>query len=144
MRCWVAPVFFCFLLPASPLHTPEREVVTHSAINRLSRPIRAREEQADKLAGECLTIADEVEADSAQVAKARLQVDVRKWHAGKLAPKKYGDRISHDVKGGGINFQPQMLISCSSAGEEQEYIDVSAAPEAAGSLPQQGNGNSLP
>jgi hypothetical protein len=43
------------------------------------------------------TIADEVEADSAQVAKARFQVDVRKWHAGKLAPKKYGDRISHDV-----------------------------------------------
>jgi hypothetical protein len=33
MRCWVAPVFFCFLLAASPLHTSEREVVTHSAIN---------------------------------------------------------------------------------------------------------------
>jgi hypothetical protein len=46
--------------------------------------------------------------------------------------------------GCGINFQPQILIQCSSAGEEQEYIDISAAPEAADSLPQQGNGNSLP
>ena len=84
-----------------------------------------------------------MKADSAQVAKARLQVDVRKWHAGKLAPKKYGDHVEHEIKGG-MNFQPQILISCSSAGEEQEYIDVSAAPEAADSLPQQGNGNSLP
>jgi len=76
-----------------------------------ARPIRAREEQADKLAGECLTIADEVKADSAQVAKARLQVDVRKWHAGKLAPKKYGDHISHDVKGPGPDFQPAIYIT---------------------------------
>jgi hypothetical protein len=109
----------------------------------LERYARAREEQADKLAGECLTIADEVEADSAQVAKARLQVDVRKWHAGKLAPKKYGDRITHDVKGGtNINFQPQILIQCSS--EDEGLIDVHAAPEAAGGAAQQGNGNSLP
>ena len=50
-----------------------------------------------------------------------MRIDTRKWMAARLAPKKYGDRISHDVKGGGINFQPQILISCSSAGEEQEY-----------------------
>jgi Bacteriophage Sf6, terminase small subunit-like len=79
-----------------------------------------------------------------RIQRDRLRIDTRKWMAARLAPKKYGDRISHDVKGGGINFQPQILISCSSAGEEQEYIDISAAPEAADSLPQQGNGNSLP
>ena len=74
---------------------------------------------------------------------ARLRVDTRKWAAARLAPKKYGDHIQHEHKGG-INFQPQIVISCSSTGEEQEYIDISAAPEAADSLPQQGNGNSLP
>jgi hypothetical protein len=61
--------------------------------------------------------------------------------AARLAPKKYGDRVSHDVKGGGINFQPQILIQCSSAGDDEEFIDISAAPEAAGGAPQQGNGN---
>jgi Bacteriophage Sf6, terminase small subunit-like len=79
-----------------------------------------------------------------RIQRDRLRIDTRKWMAARLAPKKYGDRISHDVKGGGINFQPQILISCSSAGDDEGYIDISAAPEAAGSLPQQGNGNSLP
>jgi hypothetical protein len=66
---------------------------------------------------------------------ARLRVDSRKFTVARLAPKKYGDHIGHNGKGAGsINFQPQILISCSSAGED----------EAAGSLPQQGNGNSLP
>jgi hypothetical protein len=36
---------------------------------------------------------------------ARLRVDTRKWAAARLAPKKYGDHMSHDVKGGtNINF----------------------------------------
>jgi hypothetical protein len=29
------------------------------------------------------------------VARARLRVDTRKWAMSKLAPKKYGDRITH-------------------------------------------------
>ena len=107
----------------------------------LERYARAREAQADTLAAKIMTVVDGVEPEPGKVSKARLQFDAYRWHAGKLAPKKYGDRISHDVKGGGINFQPQVLISRSSAGEEQEYIDISAAPEAAGTLPQQGNGD---
>ena len=72
---------------------------------------------------------------------ARLRVDTRKWAAARLAPKKYGDRISHDVKGGtNVNFQPQILIQCSSD-KEEGFIDVRAAPEAAGDAPQEGNGN---
>ena len=31
--------------------------------------------------------------------------------AARLAPKKYGDHISHDVKGPGPNFQPAILIT---------------------------------
>jgi len=98
---------------------------------------RAREEQADTLAAKIMTVVDGVEPEPGKVSKARLQFDAYRWHAGKLAPKKYGDRVEHEVKGG-VNFQPQILISCSSD------IDISAAPEAAGSLPQQGNGNFLP
>jgi len=102
---------------------------------------RAREEQADTLAAKIMTVVAGVEPEPGKVSKARLQFDAYRWHVGKLAPKVYGDRIEHDVKGG-MNFQPQSLIQCSSAGEEQEYNDISAASEAAGSLPQQGNGNS--
>ena len=101
---------------------------------------RAREEQADTLAAKIMTVVDGVEPEPGKVSKARLQFDAYRWHAGKLAPKKYGDRVEHDVKGG-MNFQPQILIQCSSAGEEQEYNDISAAPEAARGAPQQGNGN---
>ena len=70
-----------------------------------------------------------------------MRIDTRKWMAARLAPKKYGDRISHDVKGPGPNFQPQILIQCSSDFDAEGLDDVHAAPEAAGGAPQQGNGN---
>jgi hypothetical protein len=106
----------------------------------------AREAQADKLFKECLEIADrgsESENENPQrIQRDRLRIDARKWMAARLAPKKYGDHISHDVKGGtNINFHPQILIQCSSAGEDEGFIDVRATSEAAGGLPQQGNGN---
>lgn len=62
---------------------------------------RAREAQADYLADEILSIVDEPPkrtpsgtVDSGDVADKRLRMDARKWHAGKLAPKKYGDKIA--------------------------------------------------
>jgi hypothetical protein len=60
---------------------------------------RAREEQAETLADELAYIADTAE----DVQKARLQVDVRKWAAAKLKPRKYGDRatLEHTGEGGG-------------------------------------------
>jgi hypothetical protein len=99
---------------------------------------RAREAQADKFFKECIEIADAATQENCNVA--RLRVETRKWAAARLAPKKYSDHITHDVKSGGINFQPQILIQCSSD-EEQGFIDVRAAPEAAGGAPQEGNGN---
>ena len=110
------------------------------------RDTRAREAQADKLAKEILELSDKIEDDNpVKVQRARLQVDSRKWLAARLASKKYGDHISPDVKGGtNINFQPQILIQCSSAGEDEGYLELHATSEAAGGLPQQGKGNSLP
>lgn len=80
---------------------------------------RAREEQADTLADEIVTIADEectmvraakhptaakddeaeleVVFDSTAVARNKLRVDARKWVAAKLKPRVYGNAVT--VKG---------------------------------------------
>ena len=65
---------------------------------------RAREVQADALADEIISIADDSQFDSfvdgerktvvnmEHIQRDRLRVDARKWLAGKLRPEKYGDR----------------------------------------------------
>lgn len=60
---------------------------------------RARETQADAIFDECLHIADTAE----DVQQARLRIDTRKWMAGKLRPKKYGERqqLEHSGPDGG-------------------------------------------
>ena len=87
--------------------------------------VRAREMQADRMAEDILSIADEmcttvradkhgsrdedgvgnteVIFDATAVARNRLRVDARKWLASKMAPKKYGDKIEaiHSGPGGG-------------------------------------------
>lgn len=67
---------------------------------------RARELQADFYADQCIQIADDglndtyidengnKRTDQDVIARSRLRVDVRKWHASKLAPKKYGDKMA--------------------------------------------------
>ena len=57
---------------------------------------RAKQAQADMIADDILYIAEH-EPD---VNRARLMVDARKWYAGKLKPKKYGDIKQLDVSGG--------------------------------------------
>lgn len=57
---------------------------------------RAREAQMDALAEDILEIADDEEAD---VNRARLRVDTRKWLMSKIAPKRFGDRKAHEVSG---------------------------------------------
>ena len=53
---------------------------------------RARELQADHYADETLEIAASATPETVQVA--RLQIDTRKWMAGKLRPKVYGEKIA--------------------------------------------------
>jgi len=59
---------------------------------------RARESQADALFDEILGISDNTQED-ADVQRDRLRVDARKWMAGKLRPKAYGEKVdlTHDV-----------------------------------------------
>lgn len=79
---------------------------------------RARDVQADTLADEILQISNTPQIGLKTVSKPsgkeviegdmiehrRLQIDARKWLAGKLAPKKYGDKITQEI--GGIGGGP--------------------------------------
>lgn len=68
--------------------------------------------RADTYADDTIKIADdgsndtyidergEKRVDQDVVARSRLRVDARKWYASKLAPKKYGDRITNEHEGG--------------------------------------------
>lgn len=72
---------------------------------------RAREAQADSLFDEILTIADDglndtytdeegnVRTNQDVIARSRLRVDARKWMAGKLRPKVYGEKIQTELSG---------------------------------------------
>lgn len=72
---------------------------------------RAREAQADALFDEIQEIADDArndwmerredrgggyELNGEHVQRSRLRIDARKWMAGKLRPKKYGDSMNID------------------------------------------------
>jgi hypothetical protein len=54
---------------------------------------RTREIQGDYLDEEIQAVADGATPET--VAVAKLRVETMKWRASKLAPKKYGDRITH-------------------------------------------------
>lgn len=72
-----------------------------------SRYDTARQAMYDSMAEDIVHIADDpadmvvaedgaARRDSAHVSQKRLQVDSRKWLLSKLAPKKYGDRVSFE------------------------------------------------
>jgi terminase small subunit-like protein len=94
----------------------------------LERYARAREAQADKLFKECLEIADrhkDGEESATRVQRDRLRIDTRKWAAARLAPKKYGDHISHDVHGSTkLNFQPAILIKSAASRDRVATLQV--------------------
>lgn len=92
---------------------------------------RAREIQADILADETLDIADDGSNDwmevhdkdgisigwklnGEHVQRSRLRVDVRKWAASKLKPKKYGDRL--DMNHGVLPDDPLAALIRSAQG----------------------------
>lgn len=66
---------------------------------------RAREIQAEVLADEVVDIADDSSEDelfteegkrvfnNEFAARSKIKIDARKWYAGKVRPKKYGDKI---------------------------------------------------
>jgi hypothetical protein len=110
--------------------------------------------QADKLFREMIEIADDASGDYVttsdgkrivdheNINRSRLRVDARKWAAARLAPKKYGDHISHDVHGTTkLNFQPAILIKVGD-GSTTEF-GVPAASEASSGVLLDGNGDDI-
>jgi hypothetical protein len=68
---------------------------------------RAKEDQADYLADDLIRISDEFpltdtngKMDSAWVQWQKNRIDVRKWTAAKLKPRKYGDKVVNEHQGG--------------------------------------------
>lgn len=85
----------------------------------------AREDRADVLADEIVSIADEAQTtqkfgndgesmdvvfDSVAVARNKLRVDARKWAASKLKPRSYGDKMAvTDGDGKPLNSAPPIF-----------------------------------
>ena len=81
---------------------------------------RARETQAHLEAEEIREIADAATPENVHVA--RLQIDARKWRAGKLAPKVYGDKLAI----GGASDLPPVRSEVSAADLLRERLDAVA------------------
>jgi len=81
----------------------------------------AREEQADSLFDETIHIADAVPKGAANedIQRARLQIDTRKWVAGKLRPKKYGDLLKHELTGANGGAIAMQAVSIGSLDYDQ-------------------------
>lgn len=86
---------------------------------RAEQYARARLAQADKMADDIMQIVDEPPAltasgsvDSGDVANRRLRMDARRWLAGKMAPKRYGDKVLNEHTGqDGNPIEQNMTIS---------------------------------
>lgn len=78
----------------------------------------AREAQADEMFDDLLQIADDGGNDTYEtedgsrtntdvIARSKLRVDARKWMLSKMAPKKYGDKVTQEhtgANGGSIDM----------------------------------------
>lgn len=83
---------------------------------------RACEIRADKIADEIIDICDataddiilDVEGNQITnhnvIQRDRLRVDTRKWLLGKLAPKKYGDKVDITTDGEKINNMSTLVL----------------------------------
>ena len=76
------------------------------------RYARAREVQADYLADDIIEIADRDDLDPND---KRARIDARKWLAGKLRPKAYGEKITQEVTGAdGAPLVPTLNVTIGS------------------------------
>jgi hypothetical protein len=110
-----------------------------------ARYFLARQLQADALTDEILEIADDATRDwlpsrdsdtdspalvpnHEHINRSKLRVDARKWLMSKLAPKKYGDKITHagDPENP-MTLVPAINVTIGSAGEpeptHQSFLD---------------------
>jgi hypothetical protein len=80
--------------PALPARDTVAEWVRQDYLGFSARYARARELQADALVDDILGIVDEHDVDPND---KRVRMEARKWVAGKIMPKVYGDKIEIDA-----------------------------------------------
>ena len=80
---------------------------------------RAREEQAEFMVSEIISIAD----NEADPAKARNRIDARKWAAMKLLPKVYGDRQEVNVNQTVSLAHAEALIMLANKAKEAKQLE---------------------
>lgn len=101
---------------------------------------RAREIQADRMLEEIIEIADDGKNDwmerydpdnpgwqfnGEHVQRSRLRSDNRKWVAAKLAPKKYGDRVTQEHVGDAANpIATRLEVVLVRAPEDRQMINA--------------------
>ena len=100
---------------------------------------RARDEQADFYAEEIIEIADDSSNDTKKITKgdkeievvshenvnrSKLRVDARKWIASKLKPKKYGDRVEHDLGESAVDALGKLMGEIQEAGPPKPAGDT--------------------
>lgn len=81
---------------------------------------RARETQADSLADDIVSIADDGDLDPND---RRIRIDARKWIAGKMRPKVYGDKVAV----GGADDLPAIKTEDTGAATIAAYLDAIAS-----------------
>ena len=78
---------------------------------------RACEDRETTHFEEMLTIADEVLPETAEVARAKLRIDTRKWVLSRMNPKKYGDKQKdEDINGKAIDLLADLMQELSDKG----------------------------
>ena len=79
---------------------------------------RAKKDRAEFHFEEMFVIADTVPAEAAEVAKARLQIDTRKWALARMDKDRYGDKTQIDNTSSDGSMSPNLKI---------EFINASNA-----------------
>ena len=86
----------------------------HTNREFLDHYVRARKEQADCFADQCIEIADAtVGQDSAGVAVARVRIEARRWRAGVLKPTVYSTKVGAE----------QTLCRCQASDKKDVALD---------------------
>lgn len=92
----------------------------------LNRYREAVKQRAEYHFDEMLDIADEVGAEAAEIAKAKLQIDTRKWILSRMDATKYGDKMEVDNKSSDGSMTPQAVPDYSRLSDDElrQYAEL--------------------
>lgn len=107
-------------ITADPRMPPSSQVYLRMAQDESFRSniVAAREAQQEALIDQTVDMADDATPEDHQVVKLRIWA--RQWRAGKLAPKKYGERVATEITGAnGGPIQTETTLTVSNLTDDQ-------------------------